>query len=95
MADQSDILSNEFDSNLSFEGNAHSGLLSANANAGSILIGRTKGDSAKFSSIHQHTHEVTKEDELRTKKRYLCEYCTPDELYQRESGDARASYEGY
>ena len=80
MANQTDILSDEFESNLSFEANAHSGVLSANANPGSILTGRTKGSSAKLSSIHQHTREVTEEDKLRTNKRYLCKYCTPDDL---------------
>jgi hypothetical protein len=57
MADQSDILSDEFESILSSEGNAYSGLLSADANPGSIstgpiLIGRTKDSSTKLSSIH-------------------------------------------
>lgn len=79
MADQSDILSDQFDSNLSFEEIAQSGLLSVDANATSVSTGRTRGDFAKFSSIHQHTREVTEEDKLLTKKRYLCKYCTPDD----------------
>ena len=66
MANRSDILSDEFDSNPSFD-------------TGSISIGRTKGGSTKISSIHQHTREITKEDKIRTKKRYLCNYCSSDD----------------
>jgi len=52
MADQSDILSDEFESILSFEGNAHSSLLSADANPGLISIGCIEDGSAKLSLIH-------------------------------------------
>jgi hypothetical protein len=80
MADQSDILSNEFNSNLFFEENSHSDLLSVDVNADSISTNRTNESSAKFFSIHQHTREIIKEDKLRTKKRYLCKYCSSDDL---------------
>ena len=67
MANQSDILSNEFNSNSSF-------------NTGSISIGCTKGGSTKISSIYQHTCEITKEDKICTKKRYLYNYYSSDDL---------------
>ena len=67
MANQSDILSDEFDSNPSF-------------NTGLISIGRTKGGFTKISSIHQHTREITKEDKICIKKRYLCNYYSSDDL---------------
>ena len=52
MADQTNILSDEFKSNLSFKVNAHSGVLSVNANPGLILTGRIKGSSAKLFLIY-------------------------------------------
>ena len=52
MANQSDILSDEFNSNLSFEGNTHSGPLGADTNIGLISIGYIKGGSIKFSLIY-------------------------------------------
>ena len=66
MANRSDTLSDKFDSNPSFD-------------TGLISIGCTKGGSTKISSIHQHTREITKEDKIRTKKRYLCNYCSSDD----------------
>ena len=74
MANQSDILSNKFNSN------TYSGLLSADTNIGLTSISRTKEGSIKFSLIHQHTYKVIKEDKLRTKKRYLYKYYSLDNL---------------
>jgi len=74
MANQSDILSNKFDSN------TYSSLLSANTNIGLTSISHTKEGSTKFSLIYQYTREVIKEDKLRIKKRYLYKYYSLDNL---------------
>ena len=67
MANWSDILSDEFNSNPSFD-------------IGSISIGCMKGGSIKISLIHQYTREITKEDKICTKKRYFYNYYSLDDL---------------
>ena len=75
MANQSDILSNKFESNLSFKVNTN---FSANTNTDSILTSYTKvGASKTISLIYKYTHLVTEADKARTKKKYLCRYCPP------------------
>ena len=67
MANQSNILSDKFNSNPSF-------------NTGLISIDYIKGGSIKISLIHQYTHKITKEDKICTKKRYFCNYYSLDNL---------------
>ena len=46
----------------------------------SISTNRTKvGASKAISSIHKHTRLVTEEDKNRTKKKYFCKYCPPED----------------
>ena len=69
MADQSDILSNEFESNLSF---------SADTNIDLILTSYIKVGALKtISLIYKYTCLVTEADKTRIKKKYLCRYCPP------------------
>ena len=78
MANQSNILSNEFKSNLSFKENTNSALFSANTNIDSISTSYTKAGASKtISLIHKYTYLVTKADKTCIKKKYLCRYCPP------------------
>ena len=67
MGNRSNILSDKFNSNPSF-------------NTGLISIGYTKGGFIKISLIHQHTYKITKEDKIYTKKKYFYNYCSSDNL---------------
>src|SRR5436189_191222 len=82
MANQSDILSDEFESNLSFKVNTQSAFFSADTN---IDLTSTSGmkvgaqSSKTISSIHKHTHPVTEADKAHMKKKYLCRYYPPED----------------
>jgi len=70
MANQSDILFNKFESNLSFNVNTN---FSADINTDLISISYTKVRASKtISSIYKHTCLVTEADKARIKKKYLC-----------------------
>jgi hypothetical protein len=79
MTDLTDILSDDFNSNLSLE-----------PASGSIPPIDSLGSSIKqLSTIHQHCRETTKEEKLRTKSRYFCKYCIrpEDSLGHHQSTD--------
>lgn len=82
MAANSENLSENFDGNDSFEVSTSSALLSAvqtEADDGSFSTTRTTQTSRKVSSIHKYTRTATKEEKDRTKKRYFCKYCPPQD----------------
>ena len=72
MANQSDILSNEFKSDLSF---------STDTNANLILINYTKVKALKIISlIYKFIYLVTKTDKTYIKKKCLYKYCPPKDI---------------
>lgn len=82
MASTSEIHSENFDDNNSYEVDTLSALLSGveiEANTGSIPITGTTQTSRQLSSIHKHTRTATKEEKAHMKKRYFCKYCPPQD----------------
>ena len=78
MASTSEIHSENFEDNNSFEVDtlsAHLSGVETEADAGSIPT----TDSRQVSSIHKHTRTATKEEKVHTKKRYFCKYCPPQD----------------
>jgi hypothetical protein len=72
MVNETDIQSDDFESNLSFKENLQSAPFSANSAIGSISTSRT----TIISSVHRHTHATTIEEKRRTKKNYFYKYYT-------------------
>ena len=80
MADQSNILCDEFESNLSFKANTQSTFFSADANIDLTSTSGTKVGARSLktiSLIYKHTRPVTKADKARMEKKYLCRYYPP------------------
>jgi hypothetical protein len=78
MANQSDILFNEFESNLFFKANTNSALFSANTNTILILISCIKVRTLKaISLIYKYICLIIKADKTYIKKKYLYKYCPP------------------
>jgi hypothetical protein len=78
MASTSEIHSENFEDNNSFEVDtlsAHLSGVETEANTGSIPT----TDTRQVSSIHKHTRTATKEEKVHTKKRYFCKYCPPQD----------------
>ena len=79
MASTSEIHSQNFDDNNSFEVNTLSPHLSGVETKADTSSIHTTQTSRQVSSIHQHTRTATKEEKVYTNKRYFCKYCPPQD----------------
>ena len=91
MASTSEIHSENFEDNNSFEVDtlsAHLSGVETEADTGSIPT-TSITQIRQISSIHKHTRTATKEEKALTKKHYFCKYCPPQDLKGHHSSTVR------